>query len=60
MDHLNRVDVNSKWEYGEVVDKSLSTIAACNPVTCAMYAIDIDLLDLSGWNHFRNLAKHQN
>ena len=47
------------WENGETSDEPLSVIAADDPVSCAMYAHDHDLLDLAGWRRFRTLAKRQ-
>ena len=35
----------------------LSIIAADDPVTCASYAKENDLLALEGWRRFRSLAK---
>ena len=34
-------------------------IAADNPVTCAIYARDKDLLNKPGWKRFKKLAKRQ-
>ena len=36
---------------------ALSVIAADDPVTCAAYAKQYDLLALEGWHRLRNLAK---
>jgi hypothetical protein len=46
-----------KWENGEITTEPLSVIAADDPVTCAVYAREHDLLDVKGWRHFWNLAK---
>jgi hypothetical protein len=46
-----------KWENGEITTEPLSVIAADNPVTCAVYAREHDLLDVEGWRRFWNLAK---
>jgi hypothetical protein len=48
-----------EWENGEIMTEPLSVIAANNPVTCAVYAREHDLLDVEGWRHFRNLAKRE-
>jgi ADP-heptose:LPS heptosyltransferase len=48
-----------EWENGEITTEPLSVIAANNPVTCAVYAREHDLLDIKGWKHFRNLAKRE-
>ena len=46
-----------EWETGEITFEPLSIIAADDPVTCAAYAKENDLLDLDGWCRFRSLAK---
>jgi hypothetical protein len=46
-----------EWENGEITTEPLSVIAADNPVTCAVYAREHDLLDIEGWKCFQNLAK---
>jgi hypothetical protein len=48
-----------EWENGEISTEPLSVIAANDPVTCAVYAREHDLLDIEGWKHFRNLAKRK-
>jgi hypothetical protein len=35
-----------EWENGEITTEPLSVIAADNPVTCAVYAREHDLLDV--------------
>ena len=42
---------------GEVASEPLSVIAADDPVTCAAYAKQHDLLALEAWHRFRSLAK---
>jgi hypothetical protein len=54
----SRFNVLVKWENGEITTEPLLVIAADNPVTCAVYAREHDLLDVKGWKCFRNLAKH--
>ena len=49
--------VQVEWETGEITFEPLSIIAAEDPVTCAAYAKENDLLALEGWCRFRNLAK---
>ena len=41
--------VQVEWETGEVTLEPLSVIAADDPVTCAAYAKEHDLLALEGW-----------
>ena len=38
-----------EWENGEITREPLSIIAADDPVTCAIYAKDNDLLDTATW-----------
>jgi hypothetical protein len=37
----------------------MTTIAANDPVTCAIYAKDNNLLDAPGWQHFKSIARRQ-
>ena len=53
----SKYDVQVEWETGEITFEPLSIIAADDPVTCAAYAKENDLLPLEGWCRFRNLAK---
>ena len=46
-----------EWETGEITYEPLSIIAADDPVTCAAYAKENDLLALEGWHRFTNHAK---
>ena len=43
-------------DWGETYEP-LSILAADDPVTCATYAKENDLLHIEGWKRFRNLAK---
>jgi hypothetical protein len=43
-------------ENGEIMSKPLSILAIDDPVTCAIYARENDLLELDGWKHFKVLA----
>ena len=49
-------NVTVLWENGE---EPFSMIVADDPVSCAIYACENDLLDLPGWRRFRTLAKKQ-
>ena len=49
-----------EWETGEITEELLSIIAADDPVTCAAYAKNHNLLNLPGWRRFRVIAKNQN
>ena len=53
----SKYNVQVEWETGEVTFEPLSIIAADDPVTCAAYAKENDLLALEGWCRFRSLAK---
>ncbi|MEL7196406.1 MAG: reverse transcriptase domain-containing protein, partial [Bacteroidota bacterium] len=46
-----------EWENGESTYEPLSIIAADDPVTCAIYAKENDLLDTPGWIRFKPIAK---
>jgi hypothetical protein len=48
-----------EWENGEITTEPLSVIAADDPITCAVYAREHELLDVEGWKRFRNLAKRE-
>ena len=45
------------WETGEITIEPLSVNAPDDPVTCAAYAKQHDLLALEGWCRLRNLTK---
>ena len=51
-------NVMIEWENGEITAEPLSIIAADDPVTCAIYARDNNLLELDGWKHFKQIVKH--
>ena len=48
-----------EWENGEITSEPLSVIAADDPVTCALYASDNNLLHLDGWKQFKHIAKKE-
>ena len=48
-------NVQVEWETGEITFEPLSIIAADDPVTCAAYAKENDLLALEGWCRFKSL-----
>ena len=52
-----KYNVQVEWETGEITFEPLSIIDADDPVTCAAYAKENDLLALEGWHRFRSLAK---
>ena len=53
----SKYNVQVEWETGEITFEALSIIAADDPVTCAAYGKENDLLALEGWCRFRHLAK---
>ena len=53
----SKYNVQVEWETGEITFEPLSIIAADDPVTCAAYAKENDLLALEGWHRLRSLAK---
>ena len=50
-------NVMIEWENGEITSETLNVIAANDPVTCAIYADENELLELPGWRRFRTIAK---
>jgi hypothetical protein len=52
-------NVMIEWETGEITKEPLSMIAKDDPVTCAIYAKDHNLLELPGWTRFKKIAKQQ-
>ena len=48
-----------EWETGEITAEPLSIIAADDPVTCAIYAKQHNLLEFDGWKRFKGIAKRQ-
>ena len=53
----SKYNVQVEWETGEITFEPLSIIADDDPVTCAAYAKENDLLALEGWRRFRSLVK---
>ena len=52
-------NVQVEWENGEVTFEPLSIIAADDPVSCAIYAREHDLLDTPGWKRFKKIANRE-
>ena len=52
-----KFNVLVEWETGEKTYEPLSILAADDPVTCATYAKENDLLHIEGRKRFRNRAK---
>ena len=51
----SKYNVQVEWETEVITFEPLSIIAADDPVTCAAYAKENDLLALEGWRRFRSL-----
>ena len=52
-----KYNVQVEWRTGEITFEPLSVIAPYDPVTCAAYAKENDLLALDGWRRFISRAK---
>jgi hypothetical protein len=52
-------NVMIEWENGEVTSEPLSIIAKDDPVTCAIYARENNLLELEGWRRFKDIARRE-
>jgi hypothetical protein len=50
-------NVTILWKNGEQTSEPLSIIASDDPVSCATYAKENNLLSTAGWKRFRNIAK---
>ena len=50
-------NVMLEWENGEITSEPLNAIAADDPVICAIYADENNLLELHGWKRFRTITK---
>jgi len=55
----SRFNVMLEWEAGEVTPEPLKVVAKDDPVTCAIYAADNNLLDVDGWKQFKRIANRQ-
>ena len=48
-----------EWEDGSITTAPLTLLAGDDPVSCAQYAKDNNLLKKPGWKQFRNTARRQ-
>jgi hypothetical protein len=48
-----------EWEGGEITSEPLKIVAADDPVSCAIYARENDLLDKPGWKRFKHIANRE-
>jgi hypothetical protein len=55
----SQVNVLLEWENGEITSEPLKVVAADDPVTCAIYARDNDLLNQPGWKRFKQIGKRE-
>ena len=55
----SRFNVLVNWETGESTYEPLHLIAADDPISCAVYAKDNNLLEEPGWKQFKRLAHRQ-
>src|SRR6056300_1655760 len=55
----SKYNVTMEWENGEITPEPLSIIGKDDPVACAIYARDNNLLELDGWKRFKSIAKRQ-
>ena len=55
--HGSSYNMMIEWENGEITSEPLNVIAANDPVACAIYADENDLLKLPGWKRFWTIAK---
>jgi hypothetical protein len=46
-----------EWETGEVATEPPMIISADDPVICAIYALENNLLDLPGWRQFERMRE---
>ena len=53
----SKYNVMVEWESGEVTYVPLTLISKDDPITCAVYAKEHDLLDTTGWKHLKRYAK---
>jgi hypothetical protein len=52
-------NVMIEWENGGIAAEPLSVIAKDDPITCAIYAWDNNLLELEGWWHFKSMIANR-
>ena len=55
----SKYNVKTEWENGEITHEPLDIIAKDDPVTCAIYARENNLLEILGWKRFQSIAKRE-
>jgi len=48
-----------EWEDGSTMSEPLTVFAADDPIACALYVKEKDLLETPGWKSFKKIAKLQ-
>jgi hypothetical protein len=48
-----------EWETGATTYEPLDIIASDDPITWAVYAMEKNLLDTTGWKRFKRIAKNE-
>ena len=52
-------NVMVEWDTGEITEELLSIIDQDDPLTCAAYAKEHNVLHLPRWSKLKHIAKHQ-
>jgi hypothetical protein len=52
-------NVFPEWENGEITSEPLTIFGKDDPVSCAVYARENDLLDEPGWKRFKSIARRE-
>jgi hypothetical protein len=55
----SQYNVMVEWEDGSITTEPLGILAADDPISCAIYAKQHDLLELPGWKRFKGITKRQ-
>ena len=48
-----------RWEDDKISSEPLQVICVDNPVSCAQYTLDNNLLTIDGWRRFKNIPKNK-
>jgi hypothetical protein len=59
LEETSALNVMTELENGEITCESVAIIAATDPITCAIYAKDDDLLELDGLERFKAISRRQ-
>ena len=59
-DYINSsINVMLGWQDGSISPVSLTDLGKTDPVACAMYAKENNLLDMPGWKRFKFITRRQ-